>query len=170
MGKTNRCGSTEPGRSQRPKQQKRARKHMTHTCHCRKRASQPFHPVLNCSPSRPPGNYLSIRMERRLSSSGDDVVPSPDVVSFCDWFCEPISAEESSESIVKTPSTSRDLDAADASSAPYVQHEKTHTDQSTVGIAIKEIAFAYEGVSKNPPNPNGAAVAKSDAETVNAEN
>ena len=58
--KTNRCGSTEPGRSQCPKQQKRARKHVTHEYHCRKWASQPFRPVLSCSPSRPPGNYLSI--------------------------------------------------------------------------------------------------------------
>ena len=66
MGKTNRCGSAEPGRSPSPKQQKRARKHVTHECHCRKWASQPFRPVLSCSPSRPPGNYLSIRMERRF--------------------------------------------------------------------------------------------------------
>ena len=63
-GKTNRCGSTRPRNSAYRQHQNFSRKQMSHTRHSRVICETPS--VLNCSPSRPPGNYLSMGMERRF--------------------------------------------------------------------------------------------------------
>ena len=56
--KTNRCGSTRPRNSAGRQHQNFSRKQMTHMRNSRVTCETPS--VLNCSPSRPPGNYLSI--------------------------------------------------------------------------------------------------------------